>query len=95
MGVRDLNSMERALLFSPDEFRSIHPLSSSGFGPLANPRPLVRALRCPVAGEAFRTSPAVCLHGLRAIDLARGSTGHRSVREYQARGVFEMLLAVR
>jgi hypothetical protein len=49
-GVRDLNSMERVLLFATDEFRPIHPLSSSRFGSLANPLPFIGALQCRGAG---------------------------------------------
>ncbi len=55
-GVRDLNSMEQVLLFAPDEFLPIHPLSSSRFGPLPNPLPFVRALQCRDEGEAFWSS---------------------------------------
>ena len=84
--VRDLNSMERVLLFAPDEFRPIHPLSSSRFGSLANPLPFVVALQCRGAGEAFRSSSAVHLHGLRAVDLARWSSRYRRMPQCQARG---------
>jgi hypothetical protein len=86
MDVRDLNSVERVLLFAPDEFRPIHPLSSSRFGSLANPLSFVGALQCRGAGEAFRSSSAIHLHGLCAVDLARKVEGYRSVPQCQTRG---------
>ena len=66
-GVRDLNSVECVLLSLLDEFRSLHPRTSSRFGSLANPLPPFRALPCRGASKTFRSSPAVDLHGLRDI----------------------------
>ncbi len=48
-GVGDLNSMERVLLFSPDDTSFL----KFSIGPFANPRPFVGALRCQGTGEAF------------------------------------------
>ena len=84
-GVRDLNSVECVLLSLLDEFRSLHPRTSSRFGSLANPLPPFRALPCRGASMTFRSSPAVDLHGLCSIDLAQWTSGYRSVFKFEAR----------
>jgi hypothetical protein len=86
IGVRDLNSVECVLLSLLYEFRSLHPRTSSRFGSLANPLPPFRALPCRGARETFRGSPAVDLHGLRPIDLARWSSRYRRMPQRQTLG---------
>jgi hypothetical protein len=85
-GVMDLNSVACVLISLLDEFRSLHPRTSSRFGSLANPLPPFRAVSCRGASKTFRSSPAVDLHGLRLIDLALWSAIYRRMPQRQTRG---------
>lgn len=67
------------------EHRSLRCFSSHGFGSPPDSRSSRPALRSRDARPTFWVSPAVDLHGLRAVDLARKSARHRSLSQRQAR----------
>src|SRR5665213_3674726 len=75
------------------EHGPLYFVSSSRPRPSPDPGPTGRTLRCPVAGPAFRRSPATHLHGLRPTDLARGTAGHRHLLECQAGGALPLGLS--
>ena len=86
LGATHLNFLECRLPLCWNKFWTLRSFAGIGFDRSQNFDQVYHALGCRVAGEAFRTSAAVCLHDLRAINLARGSMGCRSLLECQARG---------
>jgi hypothetical protein len=90
MVVRDLNSESFLGRMLHHEFRPLCSLSGSRPHPLGNTQTSGSTLRCRGAGETFRMSPATHLHGLRAVDMARGAARHRRLLERQAGGALPL-----
>src|SRR5690606_15282981 len=64
-----------------DEFRPLCPFANPRSGGSQDSFPLGGALRCGVAGSAFRLSPTADLHGVRPTDLAGGLAGYCRLSE--------------
>ena len=85
-----LNFLECRLLVRSHACRTLYSFASGGYDRSQNFVQARNPLSCRRTGEAFRGSPAVHLHGLRTIDLARGIAGYRSVPECQTRGALPL-----
>ena len=89
-GVTDLNFLERQMLYCTDDIRSLHPLPNPRFDSSRDPLPIGYALSCRLSRAAFRSAPAIDLHGFRSINLARWSARYRRMPQRQTRGTLPL-----
>ena len=88
--VTDVNFLERQMLYCTDDIRSLHPLPNPRFDSSRDPLPIGYALSCRLSCAAFRSAPAVDLHGLCSNDLARWSARYRRMPQRQTRGTLPL-----